>query len=548
MFSSTPHCSTLKILGVSVLCFFSASLFAQNAEENNKLINNYREISLIDTDKGVKDFDLSDFNQDGKLDIVISNLMTHTIMCFEYLSFGEYKMHVLTETSNNVSFLGLDDLDGDGIKEIVFSDEESIGYFKYESDFKFKEITISESLSDCWDMEFYDYDGDGDSDILAASRVINSIFWLENQQGYFKHNLVVDSLDAVKSIALIDVNNDSRIDVLACSKSMQHLELFIQQDSSYTRQVICKNAYATLVQVGDVNQDGAIDILCAPSNSKEFHIHYNKGNSEFDTLILERRNEQMLSNIEIGDWNEDGYMDLFVNDCEGNNTIVFEQNEYGEFEQFLLVKGQDPHGLKLIDIDGDKDVDILITTVFDGNLRMLENNSIEKWSWEKICFLVKRSGYLIYTYTSLLLVMLLLLIRFLRKGVKMDTSLQWKDNQIQNLKHRANSQELININQEKMIGALQSESRVNTISSIRWGAFLNEYQMVNPKFCDRLNQNNLTKSEFRLAVFLKSGLTSHEISEILSVNLKTVYVQRQRLKDKLNLESTKELESYLSGL
>ena len=77
---------------------------------------------------------------------------------------------------------------------------------------------------------------------------------------------------------------------------------------------------------------------------------------------------------------------------------------------------------------------------------------------------------------------------------------------------------------------------------------LKELKELNPKINDIAIEYKLSKTEFRLLVFIKSGLNNYDIAELLSVSTNTIYVQRQRLKTKLKLQSTKDLMEFIKSI
>ena len=119
---------------------------------------------------------------------------------------------------------------------------------------------------------------------------------------------------------------------------------------------------------------------------------------------------------------------------------------------------------------------------------------------------------------------------------------------LSSVRHKMVSQELINLNNEKLLQSLKQESRLQKISAKRWGVFINEYQSVYPVLSKKLWEYKLSKTEFRLAVFLSSELSNFEISELLGVNIETVYIQRNRLSKKFSLDSVKELDGFIADL
>lgn len=527
----------MKSTFVAVFIILSNSLFAQQTDLNDYL--------LVDSDKGLKDIAFDDFNKDGLLDVVLSNNMTHTVTCYEQKSYGVFKSHVVSEVLEDVTFVSLSDLDGDGAKEIIFSDSNEMGYLKYSDGFKFSSIQHIDSVPDSWSMHSLDFDKDGDQDIVISSRRDNALYWIENDELYFERHLIADSLTSIRSVALMDANTDGQTDFICSSKDMQDVILLTHTDSGYVKQVVCENAHATLIQTADVDADGRDDFICGPYHAENIHIHYNNGDDSFRLQKLKRPSEQTLSNIELVDWNQDGLMDLFVNDCEGNSTHMFKQTSKMVFQHQLFASARDPHGLVFQDWEGDGDEDLFITTVFDGKFRLIENDLNVYWSFSKLYFSILQIPYL---NVYLIVVTFVLMVVIFRRYLSLSVKLRWKDAEISQLKHKASSQELINLNQERIIRKLRSDKKGQSLSPKRWSVFLKEYKSINPVFCDKLKNYSLSNSEFRLAVFIQSGLSANEIAEILSVNVNTIYVQRQRLKDKLRLKSTNELEGVIKNM
>ena len=120
--------------------------------------------------------------------------------------------------------------------------------------------------------------------------------------------------------------------------------------------------------------------------------------------------------------------------------------------------------------------------------------------------------------------------------------------QLKKLTKISTNQEIINLGQKNLIERLSLESKSKSITKSRWVDFLEEYNKINPDFNQKIIPYGLTKGETRLAILLLSQLTDHDIANLLSVNVQTVYIKRQRLKNKLKLQNSKELVNFLSTL
>ena len=95
----------------------------------------------------------------------------------------------------------------------------------------------------------------------------------------------------------------------------------------------------------------------------------------------------------------------------------------------------------------------------------------------------------------------------------------------------------------------------NIISSISQFCTKNDEASVlidnlNSEFIGKLQAvyPSLTKNEQRLASLLRIGMSSKEISLILSVEPKSVDMARYRLRRKMNMASDEDLSSHLCNL
>lgn len=83
-----------------------------------------------------------------------------------------------------------------------------------------------------------------------------------------------------------------------------------------------------------------------------------------------------------------------------------------------------------------------------------------------------------------------------------------------------------------------------------WVQFLAKLQVLFPQFADNLKSRhpNLSNTEFRLAALIRLNLSDKEISELLFIELSSVKKSKNRLKQKLGLETSDKLDAYLGQL
>lgn len=87
--------------------------------------------------------------------------------------------------------------------------------------------------------------------------------------------------------------------------------------------------------------------------------------------------------------------------------------------------------------------------------------------------------------------------------------------------------------------------------SEEWDEFMNYFKEINPSFFKQLNSivnDNLTTTEYRLAMLLRLKMSSKEIASILRITPDSVRVARYRLRKKLPIESEIKLVQFLQEL
>ena len=73
---------------------------------------------------------------------------------------------------------------------------------------------------------------------------------------------------------------------------------------------------------------------------------------------------------------------------------------------------------------------------------------------------------------------------------------------------------------------------------------------LNQAFTQQLKSNypSLTMYDLRLCTYIKTGLSTREIAEMMHVLPSSINVSRSRLRKKLNLNAKDDLYSFLEGV
>jgi flagellin-like hook-associated protein FlgL len=218
------------------------------------------------------------------------------------------------------------DLNGDGLDDLVYfsrSGGPRIQVFLSNGNGTFTETGISETAG-VRSLELVDVNNDGNLDILAETfgGSTNIFVRLGDGQGGFGAKINSDTtIGSLTGVTYGDLNGDGNIDAVANNGSATSI-LFGDGTGSFTLSQTIGLGNAT--RVGDLNRDGHQDLVIA-LNSWTNHIYLNNGNGEF-TFLTSFSDGTNNSTIALADLNEDGILDLIAQNSYnlGNGDGTFQ--------------------------------------------------------------------------------------------------------------------------------------------------------------------------------------------------------------------------------
>ena len=360
-----------------------------------------------------------DYNGDGDVDLYAGRIDPATGSYRHYLLKNEWGAFQDVSEASGIDHQGAEtsvrfaDYDNDGFLDIYVVKEGTNILYRSTGEEIFTDVSAQAGVGDeatGTGSLFFDYDHDGDLDIFVSRRGTNLIYrnnldgaFLEQGQKSGLAGTDEETLDA----AFGDFDEDGDIDLVVVNHDGTN-RLYSNQRQGIFRDIsqeagIPEIPGATAVSVGDYNNDGFLDLFLGSSEAGASLMYLNRGDGTFGADLISEEVTESLKNVsvndaELFDFDNDGYLDLLVvgestqNDGEG--VYLYHSDGSGKL---WLSPGILPDDLKsgshitTFDYNDDGDLDLGITGT-DGTIRLLRNDGGNNHHFIKMKLVGLRAG------------------------------------------------------------------------------------------------------------------------------------------------------------
>lgn len=257
----------------------------------------------------------------------------------------------------------------------------------------------------------FDIDHDGDLDIFETRSNANKMF-RNNGDGTFteqasKMGLAGEEGSYSNDAAFGDFDDDGDIDLFVVNKNANNI-LYENQRQGVFEDISKKTGLkgsknSSAVVVGDYNNDGFLDLLVTSFNGMDTALYQNLSDGSFDkkesvNKIFKSLRDVTVFDADFFDFDNDGLLDIIIAGESKNKDKkgIFLYHNTGN-ESFEDVSNLLPETLKsgiqisLFDYNDDGDIDIVITGK-NGGISMLRNDGGNKNHYVKIKLVGLRTG------------------------------------------------------------------------------------------------------------------------------------------------------------
>ena len=305
--------------------------FDGNFDQENIVVDGLSDITSIS---------VADVKGDGYSDIFVNATSLSEVLWYE--NFGiidpDTAEPIWNSSVTNTDLIYMEDINNDSYPDLITGDMKWF-VFDPNTDSYVGGMGLESYSDEAYDVLTLDVDNDGDLDVISASNGDGRIGWFENvnSDGEFDliQNLITDEVRDVTDIHLADIDSDSYMDIVGTVWE-QKLVFWIRNngDATFGDILVIDSDLkgANSVVASDMDNDGDLDIIAV-------------GSGPFFDSQDEDERITLYTNLDGG-----GIFDNGIN----------------------LMTGISASTLKLADIDGDTDLDIVYSAGIDG-IQYMEN-------------------------------------------------------------------------------------------------------------------------------------------------------------------------------
>jgi tetratricopeptide (TPR) repeat protein len=343
----------------------------------------------------------ADYDSDGDVDLYVGSYDPATSSYKHYLfnnDMGRFK-DVSEEAGLNHSgkeaSASFADYDNDGFLDLYIVRDGGDILYRNAGKGVFENVTNKAGIGSKAggnEVLFFDMDHDGDLDMFEA-RSNSDLMFRNNGDGTFQEQAEKMGLSAVNAKSLDagfgDFDDDGDIDLFVVNENSSNILYSNQRQGSYKDITegsgLKTNGGSSSVAVGDYNNDGFLDLFITSVNAGQHELYRNKGNGSFEPVKNSKEMFAAVSKVKaydarFFDFDNDGFQDLVIageSEQKGERgLLLFHNDGKGNFTDVSSLLPEEPKSgrqIALFDYNDDGDLDIAVTGI-NGGVFLLRND------------------------------------------------------------------------------------------------------------------------------------------------------------------------------
>ncbi len=233
-----------------------------------------------------------------------------------------------------------------------------------------------------WDILAGDFNEDGNLDMITANNGGNSLSYMQgNGDGTFQDRVETSLGSSPWAVVSGDLNKDTHLDLVFSTDTSSGFS-YVQGDGDGTFQsafFVSTGSAPRGIALGDFNEDGNLDVVTA-NRGGGFSYVQGDGDGTFQPKVdkaLYTRPGSAPNDVAIGDFNEDGHLDLFFVTQNTNGAYAYAEGYgNGSFKNHVTydTTPDEPWEITVGDFNNDNHLDCVITFEDTAQYGYIEGN------------------------------------------------------------------------------------------------------------------------------------------------------------------------------
>lgn len=302
--------------------------------------NNQFDSTIIYQNFFINKLKLADFDNNGSLDLIMyeNSYTQKTIVALNDGAnhFTNIKVIMFEHESDGGFAVDEGDIDGDGLKDIVFFSSGKLVYTKKLGNNQYSNLLTIDAVYDALQIDLGDIDNDNDLDIIVSSsyyyqsstdsELLN--YYVNDGSGNFTGPVNIDIYTEGVYQKLTDLNNDGFIDIVLdnnLNSGYGEFVYYLNNQSGFTKYVaetqlsVSKKPF----ELFDLDGNGFKDIISLETNTIE--VYYNNGTSISASVQLVDLGASYNA-FKAADLDNDGDKDFIVGFGTAEAILVIKNN------------------------------------------------------------------------------------------------------------------------------------------------------------------------------------------------------------------------------